>query len=226
MKRKILIVEDEPDIRELIALHLSRGGYEVTEVDTVEEGLNHLEKSEVHLIVLDWMLPGMSGIEGLKKIRETSHSRTPILMVTAKAEAADIVKGLESGSDDYLTKPFEPEVLLARVHALLRRTDLVTKPSSKDLVIGELRIQPEQHEVHCQGTKVQLTASEFQLLLSLVENRGKVLTRDQLIKLVLGNVTVVDRAIDTHVFGLRKKLGACADVIETIRGVGYRVKPE
>lgn len=230
---KVLIVEDENEIRDLIALHLKREGLQVDAVGSAEEGLALLEKNQYTLLALDWMLPGASGVEMTRRLRkEADRSDLAILMITARAEATDIVEGLEAGADDYLSKPFEPSVLLARVRALLRRqrrgqTDATESEGDLQVVrVGELALYPETYEVKCSGQPISLTPSEFKLLLALAQNRGRVLTRDSLIEQVQGEgVSVVGRTVDTHVFGLRKKLGPCADVIETVRGIGYRVKP-
>jgi two-component system phosphate regulon response regulator PhoB len=171
------------------------------------------------------MLPGTSGLELARRLRQASPG-APVLMVTARTEAADIVAGLEAGADDYLTKPFEIPVLLARVRALLRRAQAAPAEAMPEtLEVGGLRIDLRAHEVRCDGHPVALTHSEFRLLTALMRESGRVLTRQRLIERVQGQgVVVVDRAVDTHVFGLRKKLGACGEVIETVRGVGYRVR--
>jgi DNA-binding response OmpR family regulator len=227
---KILVVEDEADLRELLHLQLAREGYEVLECARGEEGLALLEKEPVDLILLDWMLPGMSGVDLARAIRLQARE-VPILMLTARAEAADIVLGLEAGADDYITKPFESPVLRARIRALLRRWEWKQPKSTAPVKSEEagarsgLRLNLDSFEAFCGEEKLPLTVSEFRLLQSLLENRGKVMTRNQLIQATQGHgVTVIDRAIDTHVFGLRKKLGVCADWIETVRGVGYRIK--
>lgn len=231
-KAKVLVIEDEDDIRELIALHLGRDGYDVMLALDGEEGLEKLRADPApDLVILDWMLPGMSGLEIAKAIRGGSRTeRLPILMVTARTDSVDIVLGLEAGADDYVTKPFEVPVFLARARALLRRSRaraVAGAARSDQLKIGELTIDRAAHSVTCAGALLALTASEFKLLTALIDSRGRVLTRDQLIEQVQGaGVTVVDRAIDTHVFGLRKKLGPCSELIETVRGVGYRVKGE
>lgn len=234
--RHILLVEDEPDIRELIRMRLEREGYHVTEAADGEEALNLIQgtSDNFDLYVLDWMLPRMSGLEIIRILRQQIHvKKCPILMVTARMEAADIVLGLDAGADDYVTKPFEVPVLLARVRALLRRGQDAERTRHVDsaeamspsLVLGSLKINLGSHDVQCGAESVQLTPSEFKLLVALVKNEGRVLTRQKLIDLVQGvGVSVVDRAVDTHVFGLRKKLGACGELIETVRGVGYRVK--
>lgn len=232
MTTKILVVEDESEIRDLIALHLRRDGHSVDTAGSAEEASPLIEKNRYGLLALDWMLPGASGIDITKSLRrKADRDDLAILMVTAKAESQDIVEGLEAGADDYLSKPFEPSVLIARVRALLRRNRR-GQPTAKDSLgvsvvqVGELALYPESFEAKCAGQPIQLTASEFKLLLALANNRGRVLTRDSLIDQVQGEgVSVVGRTVDTHVFGLRKKLGPCADVIETVRGVGYRVKP-
>lgn len=223
---QILVVEDEREIRELMALHLLRQGYKVTECPTAEDGLREIAKDEFSLIVLDWMLPGVSGLEVLQNVKRKENA-PPVLMVTARTEPADIVEGLEKGADDYLTKPFEPNVFMARVKALLRRSQVMSRPQPLKTVIGSLALNLETYDVTLAGEKLHLTPSEFKLLAAMIHNRGKVLTRDQLIDQIQGEgISVVGRTIDTHVFGLRKKLGDWSDNIETIRGVGYRVKLE
>ncbi len=229
---RILVVEDEDEIRDLIALHLQREGHLVDAVSSAEEAFVLLETRKYNLLALDWMLPGLSGVDITKRLRQKlGQTEVPILMVTAKAEAANIVEGLEAGADDYLTKPFEPQILTARVRALLRRATRITQPKptgeSAAIQIDGLWLNPETYEVKCDGEPVQLTPSEFKLLHALIDSRGRVLTRDSLISQVQGEgVSVVGRTVDTHVFGLRKKLGSCSEVIETVRGVGYRVKPQ
>ena len=231
-KPRILLVEDEQDIRSLMALHLRREGLELVEAADGDEALRALQQGGWSVLVFDWMLPGMNGLELIRAVRQ-QDPKTPILMVTAKAEAADIVLGLETGADDYLVKPFEVPVLLARVRALLRRWKMqqetpqaLASGSARERVVGGLRLLPDSHELFCNGASVALTISEFKLLSALLEAQGKVLTRGQLIELIQGQgVSVVDRTVDTHVFGLRKKLEACGDLIETVRGGGYRFLP-
>ncbi|MBY0369906.1 response regulator transcription factor [bacterium] len=221
------MVEDEREIAELMALHLRREGHEVTCVEDGEQAIRTLSsESEYALLILDWMLPGVSGLELCKKIRaEKGTHGVPILMVTARAHTSDIVLGLEMGADDYLTKPFEVPVFLARVRALLRRSSALDNSEDRLFTIDDLSVDLDAYRVTCHKKELSLTPSEFKLLVALVKSQGRVLTRERLIDLVQGEgVTVVDRAIDTHIFGLRKKLGKCADVVETIRGVGYRVK--
>lgn len=223
---KILIVEDERDVRELMSLHLNREGYCTTEAENGEEGMKKADAENFHLIILDWMMPKMSGLESIKHVRQNLKLTVPILMATARVETSDIVLGLESGADDYLTKPFEIPVFLARVRALLRRGSAPgEKVTPEKVAIGTLLIDLAAHEAYCHGQLVELTTSEFNLLVALAQNQGRVLTRDKLIDMIRGlDISIVSRAIDTHIFGLRKKLGPCADIIETIRGVGYRIK--
>ncbi len=225
-KGRILVVEDEQDIRDLMVLHLHREGFHVEEADGGEKATQMLAASKYSLAIFDWMLPGMSGLELTQAVRQQQGAALPILMVTAKAEPDDIVAGLEAGADDYITKPFELPVFLARVRALLRRTDQTqASNSTHELLLGDLRIDLDAHEVSCAGQLVELTPSEFKLVTALGQNQGKVLTRARLIDLIQGiGVAVVDRTVDTHVFGLRKKLGTCGDMIETVRGVGYRIR--
>jgi two-component system phosphate regulon response regulator PhoB len=225
--KEILLVEDERDIRELIALHLAREGYQVDEATDGEAALSKMAARAYDLYVLDWMLPRMSGLELTRALKQRAESAgAPVLMVTARMEATDIVLGLEAGADDYVTKPFEVPVLLARVRALLRRAGSPRLQGEAEfLETGKLRLDLKAHEVSCAGERVQLTPSEFKLVAALLKDQGRVLTRQRLIDLVQGaGVSVVDRAIDTHVFGLRKKLGACGEIIETVRGVGYRIR--
>lgn len=225
----ILVVEDEQEIRELIALHLLRQGYRVTECSSAEEGLNELSRNNNYqLFILDWMLPGLSGVDIVEKIK-AKNSQSSVLMVTAKSEPSDIVAGLEKGADDYVTKPFNPAVLIARVKALLRRGRQNATPGQdeSEVQVAGLRMNFKLYEISYNGEPLHLTPSEFKLLGALVQNQGCVLTREQLIENIQGEgINVVGRTIDTHVFGLRKKLGGWGDNIETIRGIGYRVRVE
>ncbi|MCO5142139.1 MAG: response regulator transcription factor [Oligoflexia bacterium] len=221
-KAKILVVEDEEDIRELIVLHLKREGYEVDVSADGSEALKKATSEKYDLLILDWMLPGKSGLEITKDTRKHyTHEDLGILMVTAKSTNSDLIIGLESGADDYITKPFELSVLMARVRALLRRTD---GQSTQLFSLGPIVIDEAAHRATIEEEEISLTPYEFKLLSTLIQNKGRVLTRDQLISEVQGDgVAVVERAIDTHVFGLRKKLGKYSEAIETVRGVGYRI---
>jgi DNA-binding response OmpR family regulator len=227
---QVLVVEDEAEIRELISLLLLRQGHRVQQCASAIEALESLKQNQYDLMVLDWMLPHMSGLDLLKNYYHGAEKKMPVLMVTAKAEPQDIVQGLEAGADDYITKPFEPSIFTARVKALLRRLPQagggLADFKAEDLVqVGELKINLASYEVTCKGAAIHLTPSEFKILATMAQSRGRVLTRDQLISIVQGDgISVTGRTIDTHVFGLRKKLDECSDWIETIRGVGYRVK--
>lgn len=224
--QRILVVEDENDIRELITLHLKRDGHQVDECADGTQALAQAASGNYSLLILDWMLPGASGLEIIKEARKKfAVDKCAILMVTAKSSESDIILGLESGADDYIIKPFELSILMARVRALLRRVESKSSAVATDIIkIGELTINSASHEVHCGSEQLSLTPYEFKLLLTLMTYKGRVLTRDKLIEEVQGSgVAVVERAIDTHIFGLRKKLNACSEIIETVRGVGYRV---
>jgi len=226
----VLIVEDEKDISDLMCLHLERDGFEVETADNGEKALSLLKGRKYGLLVLDWMLPGLSGLELCKRIRSKEISQEnaslPILMVTARSDSSDIVVGLEMGADDYLIKPFDIPVLLARVRALARRSAAKVELGRK-YRLGQLLIDVDGHKVFCGKTEISLTPSEFKLMAALSQNEGRVLTRERLIDLVQGQgVNVVDRAVDTHIFGLRKKLGKCSELVETVRGIGYRIKTE
>jgi two-component system phosphate regulon response regulator PhoB len=237
---RILVVEDEQDIQDLLVLHLKREGFEVTACADGVSAWQHLNQGHFAVVLLDWMLPGgLSGIEIARQLREKRKGDPiSILMLTARVADADIVAGLEAGADDYVSKPFEMPVLLARVRALIRRSRWMlegtqeSKPVDAEpkalekIKIGELELGVDSHEVKFRNRLLDLTPYEFKLLHTLMRNAGKVLTRDKLIDQIQGSgVSVVDRAIDTHVFGLRKKLGSAADYVETVRGVGYRVSP-
>ncbi len=229
---KVLVVEDESDIQDLMVLHLKREGYDVVAVADGTDAMERLKVGGYDLLVLDWMLPGFNGLEIAREVRSQALTRRmPMLMVTARTEAADIVLGLEAGCDDYVTKPFEIPVFLARVRALLRRASQLSQQVEDQpeevIRIGPLLVDGRSYQAKAADQVLDLTPSEFKLLQALAQNRGRVLTRERLIDCVQGaGVNVVDRAIDTHVFGLRKKLGAIADIIETVRGVGYRVRAD
>ena len=227
---RILVVEDEAEIRQLVVLHLKRQGYEVVEVGNGEDAVRVLSDKSFQLVVLDWMLPGLSGLEITRWIRSREDFKlTPILMVTAKVEPEHIAAGLDAGADDYLPKPFDTLVLMARVNALMRRHHWLGKSKEAGqpevIKVGALELRPDQYEILLDGEKMDLTKSEYKLLECLMSHQGKVLSRENLIKEIQGDgVNVVGRTVDTHVFGLRKKLGAHSEIIETIRGIGYRVK--
>ncbi len=222
--QKILVIEDDRDIAELVEYNLAREGFQVTRAYTGEEGLQRAKTIGPDLILLDLMLPGLDGLDvcrSLKRDDETDH--IPVIMLTAKSEEADIVAGLEIGADDYISKPFSPRVLLARIHAVMRRQTEPPPEGETPLAFRELSIDPGRHEVRVAGTPITLTSTEFRLLHFLAQRPGWVFTRDQIMDSTHGEDTVVtDRSIDVHIAGLRKKMGPCGKYIETVRGVGYR----
>lgn len=226
--RKILVIEDEKEIREMIEILLKRQSYQVTSFSNCEDILNESKKhaGAYDLIVLDWMLPEQSGIEFLKQIRQDLNWKfIPVLMVTAKTEPDEIILGLETGADDYLIKPFDTSIFLARIKTLLRRantsSETILNPNGI-LHRGGLMVNPENYEAYSNGQKIPLTLSEFKILIIMLQHPGKFFTRDQLVHIMHGeNISVIGRTIDTHVFALRKKLGALGHQIETARGIGY-----
>lgn len=225
-QEKILVVDDEEDILELVRYNLAREGYQIACATSGEKARKISQSEPLDLIVLDLMLPGINGLEiakGLKNDPKTWH--IPIIMLTAKGEEADIVAGLELGADDYVTKPFSPRILTARVRAVLRRKTKETKEESSVIQIHNLVIHPRRREVLIDGDSVELTFTEFQLLHFLARRPGWVFTRSQILDAVRGdNYPVTDRSVDVQVVGLRKKLGRSGKYIETVRGVGYRFK--
>jgi len=226
MKTRMLVVEDEQDIVELLRYNLAKEGYRVKTVSTGEEALRLARADLPDLILLDLMLPGVDGLEVcriLKADQKTSH--IPIVMLTAKGEESDIVVGLELGADDYITKPFSPNVLVARIRAVLRRRARADTDDRAALTRNELLIDPGRHEVLVKGKPVELTATEFCVLHFLARKPGWVFTRRQIVDAVKGeDYPVTERAVDVQMVSLRKKLGACADYVETVRGIGYRFK--
>jgi two-component system, OmpR family, phosphate regulon response regulator PhoB len=234
VKGKILVVEDEEDIRDLLKFNLTGRGYDVSVASAGEEGLLAVKDNRYDLLILDWMLPGVSGVQVAKVARGMENGKNiGILMLIAKSEFYDIVEGLDAGADDYMVKPFDNEVLWARVSALLRRSQRLSgaqptnKVSDESLQLGPIQLSLKTYEVKVGNDAIDLTPSEFKLLSTMMLNRGRVMTRERLIEEVQGEgVSVVGRTVDTHVFGLRKKLGVSGDLIETIRGVGYRIKED
>lgn len=220
---QVLVLEDEADVRELLVIHLKREGYEVSAFEDAEEALDAFKKNKFDLLILDWMLPKMSGLDLCKKIRtEYNATSVPILILTARADTMDKVLGLEIGADDYLTKPFEVREFVARVRALLRRA---TPKKSDEFEAGPFKLNDASKQIFLNGKELSLTPNEFKLLATLLQKPGTTFERGDLIKLIQGpGVAVVDRTIDTTVLGLRKKLGTAADWVETVRGFGYRFK--
>jgi two-component system alkaline phosphatase synthesis response regulator PhoP len=222
----ILIVEDEKDIAELVAYNLKREGFQVRLADSGEKGLALAQKTPPDLVLLDLMLPGVDGREVCRRLKANEATRSiPVVMLTARGEDTDVVAGLELGADDYITKPFSPKVLLARVRSVLRRRAEPALELSDHIRIHDLDIDVVRHQVRCGGVPVELSATEFGLLVFLARRPGWVFSRAQIISGVRGeDYPVTERAVDVQVLGLRRKLGACGEVIETVRGVGYRLK--
>ena len=223
---KILVVDDEENIRELVRYNLAREGYQVTTVGSGEEALKQASSKLPDLIVLDLMLPGMDGFAVCRQLKNDSRTaHIPIVMLTVKGEESDIVVGLELGADDYITKPFSPKVLLARLKAILRRREKEPVGESDVMTIGDLMIHPGRHEVLVQGKPVKLTSTEFRILHLMARKPGWVFTRYQIVDAARGdNIAVTARSVDFHITSLRRKLGPCSDYIETVWGVGYRFK--
>ena len=222
----IFVVDDEPDILELVRYNLVRHGYEVTGALSVEEALAKIRSRPPDLVVLDLMLSGVDGLEVCKALKHDGRTaRIPILMLSARSEEADIVAGLELGADDYLTKPFSPRVLLARIKAVLRRQRAAPLAEEATVMHGDLVLSPDRHEVLVQRQPVSLTRTEFRVLHLLARRPGWVFTRNQIIDAAQGEDTsVTARSVDVHIVSLRRKLGPCGATIETIRGVGYRFR--
>ncbi len=226
---KILLVEDETSLAHLTSIQLKSYGFDVEICNNGKEARHFLEKRRFDLALLDWMLPEESGIDVLKWMRQPDSAlkSLPVIFVTALTAPGNIIQALELGADDYLTKPFEESILVARIRAVLRRASILNEPGAGvggRLSLGSLKLDPKGFEVTLDEKRLSLTRSEFLLLQSLMEEQGCVLTREDLISRVQGDdVNVTGRTIDTHIFGLRKKLGKYSTTIETIRGVGYRI---
>ncbi len=226
-KGHILVVDDEEDLLELVAYNLRREGYEVDCVTTGETALRAARSKRVDLIILDLMLPGADGLEVCRALRSDPQTRDiSIVMLTAKGDEADVVAGIELGADDYITKPFSPRVLLARIRAVLRRRSQSAPLDDSALIrIHELEIDPLRHEVKIENERLDLTITEFRVLSWLARHPGRVFTRQQIIDAVRGDdYPVTERSVDVQIVALRRKLDQCGDYIETIRGVGYRFK--
>jgi two-component system phosphate regulon response regulator PhoB len=223
MTDRVLVVDDEPDLLELVRFHLTQAGFEVETVRDGRQGLEAIRRRRPSLVVLDWMLPDLSGTEVCRQVRSDPQLRDlPILLLTAKAEEVDRVVGFELGADDYVTKPFSPRELALRVQAILRRSSGERVPSDL-LERGSISLDTERHRCTVDGGEVTLTAKEFRLLEALMSRPGRVLSRQRLLDEVWGSdITVTERTIDTHLKRLREKLGGAGDQIETVRGVGYR----
>ena len=228
MSNKVLVIEDEPDIRKTLEYNLSREGYKVESCGSIEEANTFLENPSYSIILLDLMLPDGSGLDLCKQIKSNPETNeTPILILTAKDDEVDKVVGFELGADDYVTKPFSVRELILRVKAILKRNTKTSNPSNQTHEInrnfGSLKMNIESHEIFINDEEIILTALEFKLLRQLVERRGRVQTRDQLLTDVWGySSDVTTRTVDTHIKRLREKLGSMGKYVQTIRGVGYK----
>ena len=224
MTKKILIIEDEPDIRKTLEYNIAREGYDVTTASSLSEGKQHIDLASFSLVILDLMLPDGSGLDLCRDIKsDANKSNIPIIILTAKDDEVDKVVGFELGADDYVTKPFSVRELILRIKAVLKRGK--TQPESLEIKrqFGELVIDIESHETFVNNEPIVLTALEFKLLLQLIDRRGRVQSRDQLLSDVWGYSTdVTTRTVDTHIKRLREKLGPMGKYVQTIRGVGYK----
>ncbi len=225
-KISIVVVEDEEDILELVAYNLTKEGYHVTKTMSGEEALRVVQSSPPGLVILDLMLPEIDGLEVCRRLKRDPRTRhVPIVMLTAKGEEPDIVAGLELGAEDYITKPFSPRVLLARIRAVLRRQETGEPDPEKSITLGRLVIHPGRREVLLDGSPLDLTYTEFGVLHLLARRPGWVFTRYQIVDAIRGeHYTVTERAVDVQVAGLRKKLGPAGDYVKTVRGVGYKIQ--
>ena len=225
MNVNILVIEDEPDIRRNLEYNLGREGFKASSVGSLDEANEKLKSKKFDLILLDLMLPDGSGLDLCKKIKSNSETEaTPIIILTAKDDEVDKVVGFELGADDYVTKTFSVRELILRVKAILKRSDTKTKEVVEvERQFGDLKIDVDSHEVHVDSQLIELTALEFRLLKELVDKRGRVQSRDQLLSEVWGyNAEVTTRTVDTHIKRLREKLGSMGKYVQTIRGVGYK----
>ncbi len=226
-KERILIIEDEEDILALVHYNLVKAGFQVDCATSGEEGFQRARATPPELVLLDLMLPGMDGLEVCRRLRQMDETRScAIIMLTARGEENDIVKGLELGADDYIPKPFSPQVLQARIKAVLRRRQgTAAVDNDQPIAAHDIVIHPGRNRVTAGGDNVDLTVTEFRILTLLARRPGWVFTRTQIVDAIHGEgYAVTDRAIDVQIVGLRKKLGNSGDCIETVRGVGYRFR--
>jgi DNA-binding response OmpR family regulator len=227
MKQTIAVLDDEPDILELVSLHLSRAGFDVLRFDRAATLFEQLRIQVPDLLVLDLMLPDIHGTEVCRRIRSDSRtSGLPVIMLTAMTDESDRVSGLETGADDYVSKPFSPRELVARVRAVLRRSDCGAEEGG-DLVIGSLVLHPDRFRAEVDGRPADLTPTEFRILLILAGTRGRVFTRSQILDaLWQGEKFVFERTVDVHIRNIREKLGSAAGLIRNVRGIGYRLEDQ
>lgn len=225
-EQTILVVDDELDIQELVRYNLQKEGFSVHTVGTGEKALAAAEELRPAAIVLDLMLPGIDGVQVCNRLKsQESTQDIPVIMLTAKSEEADMVAGLETGADDYITKPFSPKVLVARLKAVMRRTEAAATPSSGTLAVHGVTVDISRHEAYCEERQVELSATEFAILAFVMTNPGWVFSRSQIIDAIHGkDYPVTERSVDVQILGLRKKLSSCGNLIETVRGVGYRFR--
>ena len=225
-KKTILLIEDDPDIVELVQYNLERESYAVIAANDGESGLAEAKQRRPDLILLDLMLPGMDGLEVCRRLKAVEETRgISLIILTAKGEEVDVVTGLELGADDYVTKPFSPRELTARVRAVLRRSSLEQEPEREQREIGDLVVDRVRFEARLAGEPLTLTRAEFRLLWTLVNRPGRVYTRNELAEeITAGESLIIDRNVDVHVSSIRKKLGSSSGLIATIRGVGYKCR--
>lgn len=223
-----MIVEDEQEILDLLIYNLSKEGYQVSGATSGEDALPKIRSTKPELILLDLMLPGMNGLDLCKTVkRDASTQNIPIIMVTAKGEENDILTGLKLGADDYIVKPFSPRILIARMKAVLRRKTRTDMDNQAPIEINKITLNPGRHEVTAGGEKIDLTHTEFKILMFLASHPGWVFSRFQIVEAVRGdNYPVTDRAVDVVIVGLRRKLGPYGNCIETVRGVGYKMREQ
>ena len=224
-KKHVILVEDERDMAELVGMNLQREHYDVKVAYDGIKGLEQIRSTTPDLVILDIMLPGMSGTEVLRELRaDPRTARIPVILLTAKTEEANVVAGLQLGADDYITKPFSMSVLCARVAAVLRRSQSGFTTGKGLLKVGPIEINRDTHQVKIDGKTISLTLTEFRLLVAVIAARGRVLTRNLLIDHAIGlNAIVTDRTIDVHMAALRRKLGKARKYIKTVRGLGYQL---
>ena len=229
--KTIAVIEDEPDIRNIIEYNLQREGYRAITAEDGKKGLDLIRSEMPDLVLLDIMLPRMSGLDVCRSVKGDAKTRAvPVILVSAKGEESDVVHGLRLGADDYIPKPFSMKVMLARVKAILRRsqqTEATEGALEENVVFGNVCIEPDQYRVTVNDEQVKFTITEFKMLLFFARHPGRVFTRDQIMTAVLGeDAIVIDRNIDVHIRAIRKKIGKFRDFIETVRGVGYRFNDE
>ena len=225
---KVVVIEDEPDILELIEYNLRREGFEVATATSGRSGLSVIGREQPDIVLLDLLLPGLDGLDVCRRLRAVDSTRDlPVIMVTARGEESDVVLGLGVGADDYIHKPFSPRELIARIRAVLRRGGVRERDPERKIVRGPLAIDPVKHRIDVEGRRLEFTPTEFRLLHFLASYPGRVFTRGQLVDRAIGDrAVVIDRNIDVHIRAVRKKLGPHRDLIETVRGIGYRFRED